>query len=62
MIIEMAVRFAIALIRTNILEQIITVTTPEAAWVPPDAHCTDNASDNRATTATARKAAPTARG
>ena len=62
MIIKMAVRFAIALIRTNILEQIITVTTPEAAWVPPDTHCTDNASDNRATTTTARKATPTTRG
>lgn len=62
MIIEMAVRFAIALIRTNILEQIITVTTAEAAWVPPDTHCTDNASDNRATATTARKATPTTRG
>ena len=61
-IIEMAVRFAIALVRTNVLEQVITVTTPEAAWVPPDTHCTDNASDNRATTTTARKAAPTTRG
>jgi len=62
MIIEMAVRFAIAFIRANVLEQIITVTTPEAARVPPDTHCTDNASDDRTTTTTARKATPTTRG
>jgi hypothetical protein len=62
MIIEMTVRFAVALVRTNILEEIITVGTPEAAWVPSDTHCADNAPDNRATTAPARKAAPTTSG
>lgn len=62
MIIEVAIRLAIALIRTNIFEQIITVGTPEAAWMPSNTHCTDNASDNWATTTPAREAASTTSG
>jgi len=61
-VVEMAVRFAIALVRAHIFEKGSTVRTPEAAWVPSDTHCTDDTSDNRPTTAPARKPATATRG
>jgi len=62
MIIEMAERFSVALIRADVLQQIITVRTSETPRVPADTHCTDNAPNNGATTSPARKAAPTPSG
>jgi len=61
-VIEMAVRFAIALVRANVFEKAVTVRTPEAARVPSDTHCTDDTSHNRAATAPTRKPTAATRG
>ena len=61
-VIEMAVRFAIVLVRADVFEKAITVRTPEATRVPSDTHRTDDTSHNRAATAPARKPTAATRG
>lgn len=61
-VIKMAIRFTVTLVGADIFEQVITVRAPEAAWVPPNTHRTDNAPNNwTATTATCQATTTTSR-
>jgi hypothetical protein len=58
-VVQMAKAPPILLIRTQVLQQLATHTTPEAPRMPPCPHCTDNSAYNHTSTTATRESTTT---